>query len=103
MKLIAIRILCTALAFVNTNTVLASSGEIGHGIIHFTGSIVEPVCEISHTDTHISSHCMRDGKTAVKTVSIAAADRTLPAETGQVETTWLNPERTLAIMTVSYN
>ncbi|OON37064.1 hypothetical protein BTJ39_20920 [Izhakiella australiensis] len=86
-----------------SNVVLADSREIGQGVIHFTGSIVESVCEFSNTDSHISSRCMRDGKMVVRSTTVAAANKTIPAEIGKVETTWLNPEHNLGVMVVSYN
>ncbi|PIJ49462.1 hypothetical protein BL250_04810 [Erwinia sp. OLTSP20] len=83
--------------------VLAATPGPGQGIIHFSGALVEPVCEFSQTEHHIASHCVRNGKIQVQRANINAASDAIAPGIAQITTSWLNPDHHLAIINVSYN
>lgn len=82
---------------------LAEALSSHHGVIHIIGQIVETPCDVQPQSQQIAMRCYRNGTWMQSTV---AASRTtqgaLPGNMGTVATRYTNPQRTLAVTTVTY-
>lgn len=82
----------------------ASASDPQGGVIHFVGSIVEDPCDIAETTQHISMSCYRNGKVNTATVSYQQVmnGRQLNDDRTTVSMRYINPQKTLGIVTVAY-
>lgn len=74
------------------------------GTINFHGAIVEGPCEQSINSTTVNTQCYRGGnmltsRTRITNNGILAS---LPGNVGSSQFTWINRQRNLGLMTVSY-
>lgn len=87
-------------------TVLSPLAQAGadSGVIHFRGAIVEGGCNFKPQDKKISIACYKDGKPATYNVTASQLDNYTVRSDSLFHTTirYLNPQRSLAIMDVTY-
>lgn len=97
--------LCTAVCLSSAlfaGAAMATSQAQG-GVIHFIGSIVEDPCNISPGAQHVSMQCYRDGKMRTSTISYhQAMDGRNVDDLASVSMRYINPQKTLGIVTVDY-
>ncbi|MEC5318525.1 hypothetical protein VSX61_06175 [Brenneria populi subsp. brevivirga] len=82
----------------------ASSGKAS-GIIRFTGQIVEAPCVVSTEQTMVNLSCHRDGKPVsykYNARSPVTANNALPETIESTRLDWINPERTMSVLTITY-
>jgi hypothetical protein len=93
-----------ALFIVATSWSLQANAAQG-GIIHFRGAIVEDPCNISPSTDNISFRCLRDGgmKTSVYSLHQAEQGVRNNANLSAVKMDYINPKKTMAVLTVTYN
>ncbi|MGU9865155.1 MULTISPECIES: hypothetical protein [Kluyvera] len=82
----------------------AQSHAASDGIIHFTGQIVESPCDYQANARQVSVSCFEEGKARVKTVNVRDLfqGRKLTNAKTTASLQWVNPEKSLAILTVEY-
>ncbi|WP_034915991.1 hypothetical protein [Erwinia sp. 9145] len=69
--------------------------------ISFTGKITESTCRVSQQASEMISLCDLNGISTLRTMTYA--EETLQSHIAQQQIRWLNPQRSRAIVTVSYN
>ncbi|SNY60247.1 hypothetical protein [Enterobacter sp. CC120223-11] len=99
--------LCTAVCLSSAlfaGAVSASSTQAQGGVIHFVGAIVEDPCNIGTRAQHISMSCYRNGEVHTSTISYqqAAAGKMVNNDAATVSMRYINPQKTLGIVTVDY-
>lgn len=73
------------------------------GVIHFVGAIVEDPCNISPGSQQVALHCYRNGQMQTSTVSYQQAMSGKSVnDLATVSMRYINPEKTLGIVTVAY-
>lgn len=74
------------------------------GIIHFTGQIVESPCDYQANARRISVSCFEEGKTRTDAVNVSdlLQGRKLTNAKTTASLRWVNPEKSLALLTVEY-
>lgn len=73
------------------------------GTVHFQGKIVEDSCETSGTNMAPRIRCYRQGKWLSQPIVMKAGTQgSLPGNIGTTQLRWLDKDKKLAIMTVSY-
>ena len=82
---------------------MADTGRQG-GVIHFTGQIVEPPCEVSQTQQRLAMSCDHEGRTQTRYYS---PQEMLNApqhfkQIAAVDLHYLNEQKTLAVMSIDY-
>lgn len=95
------KLLCvTALAILSP---LAQAGTDG-GVIHFRGEIVEGGCNFKTLDQKVSIACSKDGKPAIYNVALSQLENYTLHSDSLIHTSvrYLDPQRRLAIMDVTY-
>jgi len=100
-QLCAVACLSSALfSGVATSTTSQAQG----GVIHFVGSIVEDPCNISTGSQHISMSCHRAGQVQTSAISFqqAATGHVVNNEAATVSMRYINPQKTLGIVTIAY-
>lgn len=94
--------LCAA-AFVFSSHADASGG----GVVHFRGSIVEAPCEVNQaaTASRVQLSCFQHGKVTEQTIPLNTL-KTHPVKSDApvaMDVHYLNPQKTLAVVTLRYN
>jgi type 1 fimbria pilin len=94
---------CLSSALFSGVAMAATSGAQG-GVIHFVGSIVEDPCNISTGSQHIAMHCNRAGQVHTSAISFqqAATGQVVNNEAATVSMRYINPQKTLGIVTIAY-
>lgn len=82
---------------------MADAGGQG-GVIHFTGQIVEPPCEVSQTQQRLAMSCDHEGRMQTRYYS---PQEMLNApqhfkQIAAVDLHYLNEQKTLAVMSIDY-
>lgn len=92
-------------AFVTALTMFSwmNYAQAADGVIHFRGSIVNYPCRFDTEATQLQGECFIKGRPVKHTQSLTANYSRLPENLGSVKTQWLNAEKTVGLMTVSYN
>lgn len=75
------------------------------GTITFSGAIVESPCDTSFADQTITTRCYRNGETLTQRQTLSRSmslTSRLPSQLASSNLEWLNPQRSLGILTVSY-
>ncbi|MFH8134838.1 hypothetical protein ABU178_11740 [Pantoea osteomyelitidis] len=73
------------------------------GTVHFQGKIVEDGCETSGADTAPRIRCYRQGKWLSQPIMMKADTQGyLPGNIGTTQLRWIDKDKKLAIMTISY-
>lgn len=82
----------------------AASSQTQGGVIHFVGAIVEDPCQVATGQQNIAMHCYRDGKMHTSTISYqqAMAGKLVNDDSANVSLHYLNPQKTLGIVTIVY-
>jgi len=83
---------------------LAQSSTAQGGVIHFVGAIVEDPCNIATNSRHISMSCYRSGQVQTSTISYQQAlnGRAMSNDAANISMRYINPQKTLGILTVDY-
>ena len=83
---------------------LAQTSTAQGGVIHFVGAIVEDPCNIGTSSQRISMSCYRSGQMQTSTVSYQQAvnGRSVNNDMATVSMRYINPQKTLGIVTVDY-
>ncbi|WP_276643105.1 hypothetical protein [Siccibacter turicensis] len=94
--------LCAA-AFVFSSHADASGG----GVVHFRGSIVEAPCEVTQaaTASRVQVSCFQHGNVTEQTIPLSML-KTHPVKSDApvaMDVHYLNPQKTLAVVTLRYN
>lgn len=99
----ALSLVCLTTAFLSGNALATSSTAQG-GVIHFVGAIVEDPCNIATNTQHIAMSCYRAGQVQTSTISYQQASygKSVNNDMATVSMHYLNPEKTLGIVTVNY-
>jgi len=95
------KFLCTAVLAAFSS--LAQAGADG-GVIHFTGAIVEGGCGITPQGQKVEFSCYKQGKATLSTVALdQLANGSIQSDSLiHTDIQYLNPQRSLAIVTVAY-
>ncbi|MDX6022683.1 type 1 fimbrial protein [Scandinavium sp. V105_16] len=95
--------LCLSSALL-TGAATAASTQVNGGVIHFVGSIVEDPCNIATRSEQISLSCYRKGKMQTSTISYqqATVGKLMNNEMATVSMRYINPQKTLGVVTVAY-
>lgn len=75
------------------------------GTITFSGAIVESPCDTSFANQTITTSCYRNGETLTQRQELSrnmSLTSRLPNQLASSRMEWLNPQRSLGILTVSY-
>ncbi len=82
---------------------LTQAGTDG-GMIHFTGAIVEGGCGITPQDQKVEFSCYKQGTATISTVALdQLANGSIHSDSlMHTDIQYLNPQRSLAIVTVAY-
>lgn len=89
------------LFMISASAFSASSSD--SAVIHISGEIVEDPCHINPGDRDIQVTCLQDGKLQTRGVSYrAASSASVDAGNVDISMTYLNPERSLAVLKVEY-
>jgi len=99
--------LCYALCLSSalyTGVSTAASAPVNRGVIHFVGSIVEDPCNIGARSEQISLSCYREGQVHTSTISYqqATVGKIVNNDMASVSMRYINPQKTLGIVTVVY-
>lgn len=87
----------------NSFTAMADAGGQG-GVIHFSGQIVEPPCEVSRVQQRLAMSCYKEGRTQTRYYSPQEMLKA-PQHFTQilaVNLRYLNEQKTLAVMSIDY-
>ncbi|MEO3989075.1 fimbrial protein [Pseudocitrobacter cyperus] len=78
--------------------------QTNSGVIHFRGQIVEEACAVNPTSHNVNVSCFRDGQRRNKSVSVGAlaGGETQHLQDATMNLTWLNTQKTLAVISVQY-
>ncbi|WP_114195834.1 type 1 fimbrial protein [Edaphovirga cremea] len=81
----------------------AASASTQGGVIRFLGSIVEDTCTVSIVSQTTQAQCGRNGtnQRSLKTINTSSAR--LPSDMGTTKLQWINQQKTLGVVTVTYN
>lgn len=95
----ALSIVCLSSALMSCH-VLAGQG----GVIHFVGSIVEDPCTVTPHQQNISMNCYRSGQNQTSQLSYqqVGEGKTVNNDTASLSMHYLNPQKTLGIVTIAY-
>lgn len=88
-----------------TGSVMAEQRQpqVGSGIIHFSGMIVESQCTHEVQQKQIQVSCERNGQARFSNVSFKnAAIQPLPYNVGTSQIHWLDEQHKMGILTVDY-
>ncbi|AJJ64738.1 hypothetical protein [Yersinia aldovae] len=75
------------------------------GTITFSGAIVESPCDSTLVNQTITTHCYRNGETVTQRQTVSPnmpLTAKLPGNLASSRMEWLNPQRSLGILTVTY-
>lgn len=75
------------------------------GTITFSGKIVDSPCDMSVSDQTMTTRCYRNGETVTRRQTLSRnmpLTARLPGNLATSRMEWLNPQRSLGIMTVTY-
>ncbi|QHB32119.1 type 1 fimbrial protein [Yersinia canariae] len=75
------------------------------GTITFSGAIVDSPCDTSFADQTITTRCYRNGETLTQRQTLSRnmpLTSRLPSNLASSRLEWLNPQRSLGILTVTY-
>ncbi|EKN5100484.1 type 1 fimbrial protein [Yersinia enterocolitica] len=75
------------------------------GTITFSGAIVESPCDTSFSDQTITTRCYRNGEILTQRQTLSrnmSLTSRLPNQLASSNLEWLNPQRSLGILTVTY-
>lgn len=73
------------------------------GVIHFTGAIVEDVCTVENSQTHVAFSCYRDGKLNRQTLAVKHINEvSLKAAKATAQMQWLDNAHRLGVLQVDY-
>ena len=99
----ALAVLCLSSSLLS-GAALAQTSTAQGGVIHFVGSIVEDPCNIATNSRNISLSCYRSGKMQTSTISYhqAAYGKSVNNDAASVSMRYINPQKTLGIVTVDY-
>lgn len=93
-----------ALCSLTAGAASTSTGNVS-GIIRFTGQIVEEPCIVSTEQAVVSLACHRDGKPVsykYNALLPVATNNALPEVIEDTRMNWINPERTMSVLTITY-
>lgn len=97
-------IIGAGLIVVSTLTSTFAATVVPGGVIHFRGAIVEDPCDITPRQQHFSLTCTGEGGRTTREISYQAAlkgENAFP-NVATVSMTYLNPEKSLAVMKIDY-
>ncbi|CNH93603.1 fimbrial protein [Yersinia pekkanenii] len=83
----------------------AQSTQSATGIITFSGAIVDSPCDTAVLDQTITTRCYRDGKILTRRQTLSRnmpLSGILPGNLASSRMEWLNPQRSLGVLTVTY-
>jgi type 1 fimbria pilin len=83
----------------------AQSARSTSGTITFYGAIVDSPCDTAFIDSTITTRCYRNGQTLTQRQTVSARmplTARLPGNLASSRMEWLNPQRNLGILTVTY-
>lgn len=75
------------------------------GTISFSGAIVDSPCDTTFAGETITTSCYRNGETLTERQKLSSnmpLTSKLPGNLASSQLEWLNPQRSLGILTVSY-
>lgn len=77
---------------------------VSGGTIHFVGQIVEDPCTVTTAGSEIGMNCLRDGQSVRTTMPVATmtAGEVMSNNVANVSMRFINPQQTLALVTVVY-
>lgn len=83
------------------------SSHADGGVVHFRGSIVEAPCEVTQAPTasRVQLSCFQHGKVTEQTIPLNIL-KTHPVKSDApvaMDVHYLNPQKTLAVVTLRYN
>lgn len=99
--ILLLNILYTAQTFAAGEAVSRASG----GTIYFNGRVVEPLCDTTTNARQqtLEMRCYRNGRTSLETWPLASLTGTgVQSSLASMDIRYLDPQRKLAILTVSY-
>uniref|UniRef100_UPI0011E687BB type 1 fimbrial protein n=1 Tax=Serratia marcescens TaxID=615 RepID=UPI0011E687BB len=78
--------------------------RVNGGVIHFVGAVVEDPCNIANNPQRISMSCYRDGQMQTSKISYrqAFAGTAVNNDMATVSLQYINPQKTLGVLTVNY-
>ncbi|MFS9380540.1 type 1 fimbrial protein [Citrobacter sp. ANG330] len=74
------------------------------GVIHFSGQIVEPPCEINHVQQHIAMSCDNEGHTQTRNYSTQELQKAPEhfKQIAAVNLRYLDEKKKLAVINIDY-